>query len=97
MTGGRATEREGPAGVEVRVFQHGHLVHLERCESEEEARNVVARWTEIDGTECEVDDLSVRHQLGEILEPETTEPAEDEYPSGPLGGEGDRYGSGEAS
>jgi len=33
----------------------------------------------MDGVRCEVDDLSVRHRPGEILEPEPSEPAAEDY------------------
>jgi len=67
--------------VEVRVFRLGELVHRQLCESEEEAAAVVDRWIELEGVECEVDDLSTHHRPGEILEPEApTESAED-YPT----------------
>jgi len=56
--------------VEVRVFRHGTLVHRELVESEEQAALVVDEWSELDGVRCEVDDLSIRHHPGEILEPE---------------------------
>ena len=53
--------------VEVRVFRHGALVHREWCETEEQASFVVGRWSELEGVECEVDDLTVRHRPDEIL------------------------------
>jgi hypothetical protein len=64
--------------VEVRVFRHGALVHHELVESEEQAALVVDEWAEHDGATCEVDDLSIRHRAGQILEPELAElPDED--------------------
>lgn len=39
----------------------------------EEAATMVEAWAEIDGVECEVDDLSFRHHAGDILEPELAE------------------------
>jgi hypothetical protein len=56
--------------VEVRVFRHGELVHRELCESEEQAALAVDEWSELEGVRCEVDDLTVTHRPGEILEPE---------------------------
>jgi hypothetical protein len=73
-------EREETPTVEVRVYRHGELVHRELCESEERAALVIEEWSELDGIECEVDDLSVRHEAGQILEPEPAELREDAYP-----------------
>lgn len=56
--------------VEVRVYRQGELVRRELCESEEEAASVVQEWSELDGVTCEVDDLSVRHRAGDVLEPD---------------------------
>jgi hypothetical protein len=67
--------------VEVRVFRHGELVHRELCESEEQASLVIEEWSELDGVECEVDDLSVRHRPGEILGPEPAELRDEDYPA----------------
>ena len=64
------SERDEAPTVEVRVFRHGTLVHRELVESEEQAAIVVDEWAELDGVQCEVDDLSIRHHPGEILEPE---------------------------
>ena len=72
-------EREERPAVEVRVFRHGELIQQILCESEEEAASVVGHWSEIDGTECEVDDLSVHHHAGDVLEPEPATPGEEDY------------------
>lgn len=72
-------EREERPAVEVRVFRYGELIQRVLCESVEEAASVVEHWSELDGTECEVDDLSVHHHLGDVLEPEPAEPGEDEH------------------
>jgi hypothetical protein len=67
--------------VEVVVFRHGEQVHRELCESADAANDVVAEWVELDGVECVVDDLAVKHDVGEILEPDADEPfADDAYP-----------------
>ncbi len=66
-------QRDEVPTIEVRVFRHGDLVHRELCESEEQASLVVDEWAEQEGIECEVDDLSVRHRPGDILEPELAE------------------------
>lgn len=34
------------------------------------ASSFADEWAELDGVQCEVDDLSIRHHPGEILEPE---------------------------
>ena len=74
-------ERNEVPTLEVRVFRHGELVHRELCESEEQASLVIDRWSELDGVECEVDDLSVRHRPGEILGPEPAELRDEDYPA----------------
>ncbi len=66
--------------IEVRVYRQGQLVARELCESEEEATVVVEAWSEIEGVECEVDDLSIRHRPGDVLEPEPPEPDTEQYP-----------------
>lgn len=73
-------ERDETPTVEVRVYRHGDLVHRELCESEEQAALVIEEWSELDGVRCEVDDLSVHHQPGEIVEAEPAELGEDVYP-----------------
>lgn len=73
-------ERGETPTVEVRVYRHGKLVHRELCESEEQASLVIEEWSELDGVECEVDDLSLRHEQGDILEPEPAELREEDYP-----------------
>jgi hypothetical protein len=68
--------------VEVRVFQYGRLVHQELCESDEQAALVVEEWSELEGVECEVDDLSSRHGPGDVLASEPAELAgEEDYSS----------------
>jgi hypothetical protein len=66
--------------VEVRVYRHGELTHRQLCESVEEAAAVVDTWRELEGVECEVDDLSVKHRPDEILDPSLAEPLDEEYP-----------------
>jgi hypothetical protein len=66
--------------VEVRVFRHGELVHTELCESEEQAALVVEQWSELDGVQCEVDDLTVKHRPGDIFEPEPAVAGDEDYP-----------------
>jgi hypothetical protein len=74
-------ERDETPVIEVRVFRHGELVHRELCESEEQAALVVDEWAELDGVECEVDDLTVRHGPDDILAPEPAELGDDDYPA----------------
>ena len=73
----RVSSDETPT-MEVRVFQNGRLVHRELCESDEQAALVVEAWSELEGVECEVDDLSSRHGPEDVLAPESTELANDE-------------------
>lgn len=73
-------ERDEAPTVEVRVFRRGELLHRELCESDEEAASVIDLWSELEGVECEVDDLSVRHGPGDILAPDPAELRDEEYP-----------------
>jgi hypothetical protein len=59
-----------PANVEVRGWRDGRVVARRVCESEQEARALVEQWSEQDFTRVEIDDLSVEHGSGEILEPD---------------------------
>ncbi len=65
--------------VEVRVFRYGTLIHQELVDSEEQAALVVDGWAELDGVQCEVDDLSVRHHPGQILEPDLLAPPDEDH------------------
>lgn len=71
---------DGTPTIDVRIFRHGALVHQELCESEEAALVVVNEWAELDGVECVVDDLSVHHVPGDILEPVPADIVEEDYP-----------------
>jgi hypothetical protein len=73
-------ERDETPTVEVRVFRHGELVHTELCESDEQAALVVEEWAELDGVDCEVDDLSIHHRPDDILGPEPADLLEEAYP-----------------
>lgn len=73
---------ESPA-IEVRVFRHGDLVDRVLCETEGEATAVVERWSDVADVSCLVDDLSFQHTPDDVLEPEPSEPPEDDYPPGP--------------
>jgi hypothetical protein len=68
--------------VEVRVLRDGELVHQELCETADDAALVVEHWSEMEGVECEVDDLSAHHRAGDVLEPEpaVTNNVDEVYP-----------------
>jgi hypothetical protein len=67
--------------VEVVVYRDGAEIHRELCETVEAAAAVVEQWSELEGVECVVEDISARHQPGEILEPEVdTIDSESAYP-----------------
>lgn len=74
-------ERDETPTVEVRVYRHGELVHRELCESDEQAALVIDEWAELDGVDCEVDDLSVHHRQGDVLEPAPAELRGEDYPN----------------
>jgi len=80
MDDGLFEERDETPTIEVRVWRHGALVHRELCESEEQAASVVEAWSELEGTECELDDLTVHHRPGDIAEPDRAEVHDEEYP-----------------
>lgn len=60
---------EETPSVEVQVFRDGKLVYRTLCDSEDEASCVIDEWSDQEGVTFQVDDLSVRHRPGEILEP----------------------------
>jgi hypothetical protein len=66
--------------IEVRVFRHGELVERELCESDEQAALIVEEWEDVDGVSFAVDDLSVRHHPGDVLEPEVAEDWTEDHP-----------------
>jgi len=80
MTNVRPEDQGETPTIEVRVYRGADLLNRELCESEEQAAQVVREWEEVDGVECEVDDLSFRHRPGDVLEPEPTELTNEEYP-----------------
>jgi hypothetical protein len=71
-------ESEETPTVEVRVFRDAQLVHRELCESDEQAGLVVEAWSDVEGTEFEVDDLSTHHGPEDILDLEAPEPWEND-------------------
>lgn len=71
---------EGPPSIEVRVFRDGDLIERQLCESDEEAADVVEKWSEFEDVTCLVDDLSFHHTPNDVLEPEPSVPEDEEYP-----------------
>ncbi len=77
--------------VEVRVYRDGRLIERELCEDSERVTDLLDAWAEVDGVECEVDDLSARHRPGDVLEPESEEvDVEPGYPHEPSRREAER-------
>jgi hypothetical protein len=69
--------------IEVQVFRNGRRIASERCDSEDDAAEAVARWSEQPGVECTVEDIATRSGADDILyEPEPIEDHADEYPEG---------------
>ncbi len=60
-------------------MRHGKLIGRELCESEEQALLAVRSWTEYDGVECEVTDLSTRSHDGDG-DTELLDEGQDDYP-----------------
>lgn len=71
---------EGTPSIEVRIFRDDELIESQLCESDEEAAEVVQKWSEVEDVTCLVDDLSFHHTPNDVLEPEPSAPAEEEYP-----------------
>ncbi len=70
-------EQPPEATIEVRVRRHGVVVHQERCDSPEQAAEVVDAWSDVEDVECEIVDL-----LGAGEEPELLAVLEeDAYPT----------------
>lgn len=69
MTDVKPCEPNSSPTVEVIVFQHGHEIARELCESPEDAAVIVDWWNQQDGVQCQVDDLSIHHSPRDILEP----------------------------
>lgn len=74
------TELGASPTVEVRVYRWGRLVHRQLCETVDDAGAVVEFWSELEGVECEVDDLSASHGPGDILEPSAEPVPDEDYP-----------------
>lgn len=71
---------EGTPSIEVRVFRDGDLIERQLCESDEEAAEVVEKWSEVEDVTCLVDDMSFHHTPNDVLEPEPSAPADEDYP-----------------
>jgi hypothetical protein len=71
--------------IEVTVFRDGAVIDRVLCESEDEAAEVVERWSEQDGVQCQIDDLSVHHRAGDVLEPSESELRDDGRAGEPSG------------
>lgn len=69
--------------IEVQVFRDGRRIASEWCDSEDDAADAVARWSEQPGVECTVDGIATRPSGDDILfEPEPIEDRTDEHPEG---------------
>jgi len=79
VTGEHSPQWDDAPTVEVRVFRHGVLVHQELCESEEQAALVVDEWSELDGVQCEVDDMSAEHGADDNVESEPVPAGDDDH------------------
>ena len=75
--------------TEVVVLRHGVLIHRQRCESEQEAADIISHWEEQDGVECEIVDLATGRDEGSI-DLDWTDPAID-YPSMEVTPDGARF------
>jgi hypothetical protein len=58
MTEPRGYDPASTPSIEVQVFRHGHLVLTELCDSEDDAADVIDRWSELPGVQCLIQDLS---------------------------------------
>jgi hypothetical protein len=61
-----ASPDKGSRTIEVSVFRDGECIARVPVDTEEEAAEIVDAWSEQDGVRCLVDDLSLRHGLGDI-------------------------------
>jgi hypothetical protein len=60
----------GAPTIQVLVYRDEELIARELCESDEEAMAIIDAWSEEGSYSFRVDDLSVHHRTGDILEPE---------------------------
>ncbi len=71
-------ESIGQGTVVLSVFRDGSLIERRRFETYEEAEAAAEVWADLEGHEFEIDDLSVTHRQGDILEPDVDGPPEDD-------------------
>ena len=82
MVDARPEERDEHPVVELLVYRHGELERRELFESEEQARYAMDAWSDLEGVEFRLSDLSVHHGAQDILEDEPGEGLdEDAYPA----------------
>ena len=83
----------GAPTIEVRIYSDGVLLTRELCESEEEAQDVVERYSDVANLFVVADDLGTPHTPDDVLAPEPpiTDPWDEEpiasRPVSPLGTE----------
>lgn len=65
--------------IDVRVLRYGRVIHEELCESEEEAALVLDGWSDMEGVEFDVRDLTQRGP-GKPSEEEPVGWSEEGYP-----------------
>jgi hypothetical protein len=75
--------------VEVLVYRGDELVTTELCDSEDDAAEVVARWSEHAGVRCVVRDLSTR-AVATTYEPDASDEGPIEETAGEYASEIDR-------
>ena len=56
----------GAPALEVRIYDHDRLLARELCDSEEDARGVVERWSAVANLFVVADDLSTQHRPDDI-------------------------------
>jgi hypothetical protein len=56
--------------MRVNVYRGGRLVAAVLCESADDAADVVAEWEDVEGIECELEDLASRHGPCDVRTPE---------------------------
>jgi len=71
----------GAPTIEVRIYSGSKLLMRELCESEDDAAEVVERWSDVDNLFVVVDDLTTKHGPGDILAPEPAPATDEEQPS----------------
>jgi hypothetical protein len=59
--------------VELRAYRAGKLVHQQLYESAQQAAAAAEQWEQLEGVECEVDDLSREHRLEDAASSDLSE------------------------